>query len=74
MAPSMATLSPPDLLKSVLAHYDSLPVPEHRPLVTLTFAQSLDAKIAGQHGKQLILSGKESMILTHWCVYHVDSN
>ena len=37
-----------------------------RPFVTLTFAQSLDAKIAGKAGKQLILSGKESMVMTHW--------
>ncbi|KAI0081101.1 riboflavin-specific deaminase [Panus rudis PR-1116 ss-1] len=37
-----------------------------RPFVTLTFAQSLDAKIAGEHGKQLALSGKESLIMTHW--------
>ncbi|GAA5872692.1 hypothetical protein JCM16303_004609 [Sporobolomyces ruberrimus] len=36
-----------------------------RPFVTLTYAQSLDAKIAGKGGKQLILSGKESMKLTH---------
>lgn len=34
-------------------------------LVTLTFAQSLDAKIAGINGKQLILSCKESMFMTH---------
>jgi 2,5-diamino-6-(ribosylamino)-4(3H)-pyrimidinone 5'-phosphate reductase len=34
--------------------------------ITLTFAQSLDGKIAGVGGKQLILSGKESMIMTHW--------
>ncbi|KNZ80633.1 5-amino-6-(5-phosphoribosylamino)uracil reductase [Termitomyces sp. J132] len=60
------TPSPPELLTSVLGRYDTLPVPADRPLVTLTFAQSIDAKIAGQHGKQLILSGKESMILTHW--------
>ncbi|KAI0639954.1 dihydrofolate reductase-like domain-containing protein [Trametes polyzona] len=39
---------------------------EGRPYVTLTFAQSLDAKIAGRGGKQLILSGKESMVMTHW--------
>ncbi|OAX40874.1 bacterial bifunctional deaminase-reductase [Rhizopogon vinicolor AM-OR11-026] len=37
-----------------------------RPLVTLTFAQSLDGKIAGKGGKQLILSGRESMLMTHW--------
>ncbi|KAF8915376.1 dihydrofolate reductase-like domain-containing protein [Mucidula mucida] len=39
---------------------------EQRTSVTLTFAQSLDAKIAGINGQQLILSGKESMIMTHW--------
>jgi 2,5-diamino-6-(ribosylamino)-4(3H)-pyrimidinone 5'-phosphate reductase len=37
-----------------------------RPHVTLTYAQSLDAKIAGVRGKQLRLSGKESMEMTHW--------
>lgn len=36
------------------------------PRVTLTFAQSLDGKIAGRNGKQLILSGKDSMLMTHW--------
>jgi hypothetical protein len=41
-----------------------------RPLVTLTFAQSLDGKIAGKGGKQLILSGRESMLMTHW--YDID--
>jgi len=48
----------------------SIPTPvspdQTRPYVTLTFAQSLDAKIAGKGGKQLILSGKESMVMTHW--------
>lgn len=39
-----------------------------KPFVTLTFAQSLDAKIAGRNGKQLILSGKESLVMTHWYV------
>ncbi|GLB35808.1 putative ribD C-terminal domain [Lyophyllum shimeji] len=62
----MADTSHPELLTSVLSRYATLTIPEDRPLVTLTFAQSLDAKIAGQHGKQLILSGKESMIVTHW--------
>ncbi|CAL1694171.1 unnamed protein product [Somion occarium] len=37
-----------------------------KPYVTLTFAQSLDAKIAGVGGKQLTLSGKDSMVMTHW--------
>lgn len=39
-----------------------------RPYVTLTFAQSVDAKIAGKNGRQLALSGKESLIMTHWSV------
>lgn len=41
---------------------------ESRPYVTLTFAQSIDAKIAGKGGKQLDLSGKESLVMTHWFV------
>ena len=36
-----------------------------RVRVTLTFAQSLDGKIAGANGKQLTLSCKESMHMTH---------
>ncbi|KAF9101857.1 2,5-diamino-6-(ribosylamino)-4(3H)-pyrimidinone 5'-phosphate reductase [Mortierella sp. GBA35] len=36
-----------------------------RPQVTLTYAQSLDGKIAGRHGQQLILSGAQSMNATH---------
>ncbi|KAF9958475.1 2,5-diamino-6-(ribosylamino)-4(3H)-pyrimidinone 5'-phosphate reductase [Mortierella alpina] len=35
------------------------------PHVTLTYAQSLDGKIAGKHGQQLILSGPQSMKATH---------
>lgn len=37
-----------------------------RPFLTLTFAQSLDAKIAGIGGQQLALSCSESMVMTHW--------
>lgn len=37
----------------------------HRPFVTLTYAQSLDGKIAGKGGKQIQLSGKESREVTH---------
>lgn len=37
-----------------------------RPYLTLTWAQSLDAKIAGPRGARVILSGKESMEMTHW--------
>ena len=45
---------------------DLVPSDSTRPYVTLTFAQSIDAKIAGAGGKQLILSGEESMRMTHW--------
>lgn len=34
-------------------------------VVTLTYAQSLDAKIAGKNGKQIQLSGPESAVMTH---------
>ncbi|KAF7784121.1 hypothetical protein Agabi119p4_286 [Agaricus bisporus var. burnettii] len=57
--------SPPAFLLSALAHLEESS-PADRPHVTLTFAQSLDAKIAGKNGKQLILSGKDSMLMTHW--------
>jgi 2,5-diamino-6-(ribosylamino)-4(3H)-pyrimidinone 5'-phosphate reductase len=43
----------------------SSPTPEH-PFITLTYAQSLDAKIAGKGRKQVKLSGEESMTMTHW--------
>ena len=37
----------------------------HRPLVTVSYAQSIDGSIATRNRKQLQLSGHESMILTH---------
>jgi 2,5-diamino-6-(ribosylamino)-4(3H)-pyrimidinone 5'-phosphate reductase len=40
----------------------------HRPWVTLTYAQSLDGKLAGPKGKQIHLSGRESKAMTHRCV------
>ncbi|PVU94178.1 hypothetical protein BB561_002741 [Smittium simulii] len=36
-----------------------------KPFVTLTFAQSLDAKISSANKQQILLSCKESMVLTH---------
>lgn len=42
-----------------------------RPHVTLTYAQSLDGKIAGKGSTQLPLSGDESWIMTHWwAIFH----
>lgn len=55
---------PPRFLAAVFG--EEVKAEEGRPKVTLTFAQSLDAKIAGVGGKQLILSGEESMVMTHW--------
>jgi riboflavin biosynthesis pyrimidine reductase len=40
-------------------------LPKGRVHVTLTYAQSLDGRIAGPHGKQIRLSSKESMTMTH---------
>ncbi|KAF8215936.1 dihydrofolate reductase-like domain-containing protein [Mycena galopus ATCC 62051] len=54
----------PEYLTSLLASYND--PPQARPFVTLTFAQSLDGKIAGAAGKQLALSGHESLVMTHW--------
>lgn len=39
--------------------------PVGRPLVTLTFAQSLDGKVAGSGGRQIAISGHESLVMTH---------
>ena len=69
---------PPEILDSILGPLpegvkagteplpDLVPSDSSRPYVTLTFAQSIDAKIAGAGGKKLILSGEESMKMTHW--------
>ena len=59
-----------EFLSSVLPDFSTFTSTADRPFVTLTYAQSLDGKIAGKGGKQLILSGKESMIMTHWYVAH----
>ena len=74
----MSMSGPPAILASVLGSLprdvqpgtmplsDLVPADTTRPYITLTFAQSIDAKIAGAGGKQLILSGEESMQMTHW--------
>ena len=73
-----AMSGPPEILTSTLGALpadaqpgtaplpDLVPFDSTRPYVTLTFAQSIDAKISGAGGKQLILSGEESMRMTHW--------
>lgn len=44
--------------------YSDISLLNDRPFITLTFAQSLDGKIAKQ-GQQMLISGKESMAMTH---------
>ena len=58
--------APPPDVEPGRAPLSLVPSDSTRPYVTLTFAQSIDAKIAGAGGKQLTLSGEESMRMTHW--------
>lgn len=55
---------PMHFVASALAHLQQ-PCPANCPHVCLSFAQSLDAKIAGAHGKQLPLSCPDSILMTH---------
>lgn len=54
-----------ELIERILAVRSGLYKPEGRPLVTLSYAQSLDGSIAARRGEQLILSGDDSSRLTH---------
>lgn len=64
-----ATPRPPNFLRSIYPDgFDSKAVGKPRPYVTLTYAQSIDGCIAGKGGTQILLSGKESMVMTHWYV------
>ncbi|KAF8323941.1 bacterial bifunctional deaminase-reductase [Clavulina sp. PMI_390] len=57
----------PQFLRNIYPEGYESSVPDgSRPFVTLTYAQSIDGCIAGQAGKQILLSGKESMVMTHW--------
>jgi hypothetical protein len=60
MSSSSLATSAPELLRRCLA------ISDNRPHVTLTWAQSLDSKIAGPGGKRVMISGDESMLMTHW--------
>ncbi|KAI0348174.1 hypothetical protein BDW22DRAFT_1350339 [Trametopsis cervina] len=57
---------PPQLLIDTLFPDQNVSSQPNRPHVTLTFAQSIDGKIAGKGGQQLLLSGRDSLIMTHW--------
>ncbi|ELU40306.1 hypothetical protein AG1IA_05663 [Rhizoctonia solani AG-1 IA] len=58
---------PPEFLTSVISARDTAPrtiEQQKRARVTLTYAQSLDAKIAGAGGLPLTISCDESMVMT----------
>lgn len=48
-----------------LAQFQQSTVPDKRPFVTLSYAQSLDGSIALHEREPLLLSGPESLRLTH---------
>lgn len=52
-------------IEGYLAEADSLREKTGRPLVTLSYAQSLDGSLTDQRGRPLRLSGEASMQLTH---------
>lgn len=55
----------PDSLEALFAWLDCTPGSSVRPIVTVSYAQSLDGSIAAQAGVPLRLSGPESMRMTH---------
>jgi len=52
-------------IKQLLAGADAHRLKTGKPLVTLSYAQSLDGSIAIQRSRPLRLSGQESLVLTH---------
>ncbi len=54
-----------DLAARILDDIDKTPVSDHRPLVTLSYAQSLDGSITTRQGEMLVISGQEAARLTH---------
>lgn len=64
----MGNLVSTSMSATLEALYVSVPAPTplpHRPSVTLSYAQSLDGSIAATAGHSLLLSGQESMSMTH---------
>jgi hypothetical protein len=55
--------NPPEFLTDVLGPL----VSDHPPYVTLTYAQTIDGKIAAEGNERLHVSGPESYDMTHWC-------
>lgn len=67
-SPSPPSTSAPSVAPAFLSRFiparDSIDPSD--PFIMLTYAQSMDGKIAGPGGKQIKLSGEESMLMTHW--------
>ncbi|KAM0752723.1 bacterial bifunctional deaminase-reductase [Meredithblackwellia eburnea MCA 4105] len=61
----LRSIYPAELIDSLSRRPQTKRATPTRPFVTLTYAQSLDGKIAGPGGTQIRLSGNESMALTH---------
>jgi riboflavin-specific deaminase-like protein len=55
----------PDSLEDLFTWLDGTPRPPARPIVTVSYAQSLDGSIAARGGGRLSLSGHESVRMTH---------
>ncbi len=53
------------LLEPILSEFDQTDKPKDRPVVTLSYAQSLDGSIAARRGAQLQISGEKSANFTH---------
>jgi 2,5-diamino-6-(ribosylamino)-4(3H)-pyrimidinone 5'-phosphate reductase len=58
----------PPFLEQHVGAYTGAAGTVSRPHITLTWAQSLDMKIAGPGGARVTLSGAESTLMTHWWV------
>ncbi|MFP3853906.1 MAG: RibD family protein [Anaerolineales bacterium] len=54
-----------DPLSPLYTYLQSTQPPAARPFVTLTYAQSLDGSIAAHANQRLLLSGQESLMMTH---------
>jgi GTP cyclohydrolase II len=55
----------PESLEDLFTWLDGMPQPSERPLVTVSYAQSLDGSIAAPGGSRLQLSGPGSLRMTH---------
>ncbi|KAI5970902.1 RIB7 [Candida margitis] len=62
----MSLVPLPESLVPFLDPYLPKPINEKRPFVTLTYAQSLDSRIAAQSGVQTKLSHLETKTMTHY--------